>query len=79
MYLRDCWADWAENPELQRGFAGLEDYALHRARQAWDVRTLDEAAERYMARVRDLLVPYAIERFGEHPAMLEPYLEAGRP
>lgn len=75
MYLRDCWADWAENPALQARFSGLEAYALERARAAWDVGTLAEAAERYMARVRDLLVPYSVERFGEHPKILEPCLE----
>jgi len=78
MYLRDCWADWAENRALQGRFASLEDYALHRARRVWDVRTLDEAAEAYMARVRDLLIPYSVERFGEHPEMLKPYLDAAR-
>ena len=75
MYLRDCWADWAENPELQRRFGALEDYALHRAQQAWSARTLQEAAEMYMARVRDLLVPYSVERFGEHPEILKPFLD----
>jgi glycosyltransferase involved in cell wall biosynthesis len=74
MYLRDCWSDWLENPDLQRRFAGLEDYALARARRAWNVATLHDAAETYMARLRELLIPYSIERFGEHPAMLEPYL-----
>jgi glycosyltransferase involved in cell wall biosynthesis len=78
MYLRDCWADWAENPELQGRFADLEAYALDRAQRAWNVRTLQEAAELYMARVRDLLVPYAVERFGEHPQVLKPYLETSR-
>lgn len=78
MYLRDCWADWAENPELQGRFASLEAYALARARRAWDVGTVEEAAEVYMARVRDLLVPYSVERFGAHPALLEPYLGVGR-
>jgi glycosyltransferase involved in cell wall biosynthesis len=74
MYLRDCWADWAENPELQARFASLEDYGLHRARQAWGVGSLDEAAELYMARIRDRLVPYSVEKFGEHPDVLKPYL-----
>jgi glycosyltransferase involved in cell wall biosynthesis len=76
MYLRDCWADWAENPALQGRFASLEDYALHRAQRAWSVGTLQEAADAYMARVWDLLVPYSIERFGEHPHVLKPYLGA---
>jgi glycosyltransferase involved in cell wall biosynthesis len=76
MYLRDCWADWAENPALQGRFASLEAYALARARRAWDVSTLAEAAEIFMARVRERLVPYAADRFGEHPAILKPYLEA---
>jgi hypothetical protein len=31
-----------------------------------------------MARVRDLLIPYSVERFGEHPEMLKPYLDAAR-
>lgn len=80
MYLRDCWADWAENPELQARFASLEHYALERAQRAWSVATLPEAAELYMARVRALLVPYPVERFGEHPHVLKPYLEgAPRP
>jgi glycosyltransferase involved in cell wall biosynthesis len=74
MYLRDCWADWAENPTLQARFASLEDYALQRARAAWNVGTLPEAAELYMARVRELLVPYSIERFGDHPDILKPCL-----
>ena len=77
MYLRDCWADWAENPSLQGRFASLEDYAVQRARRVWNVSTLEEAAAAYMARVRDLLVPYAVERFGEHPAILTSHLEAG--
>ena len=76
MYLRDCWSDWAENPSLQGRFPSLEDYALDRARRAWSVATLPEAAEAYMARVRDLLVPYSIERFGAHPEILAPYLAA---
>ena len=80
MYLRDCWADWAENPSLQGGFASLEDYALRRAQRAWNVSTLEEAADAYMTRVRELLVPYAVERFGEHPDILRPHLEgAPRP
>jgi len=29
-----------------------------------------------MARVRKLLVPYSVERFGAHPHLLTPYLEA---
>ena len=58
MYLRDCWADWAENPALQGRFASLEDYALERARRAWRVATLQEAADVYMAGVWELLVPY---------------------
>jgi glycosyltransferase involved in cell wall biosynthesis len=76
MYLRDCWSDWAENPSLQARFANLEDYALRRAQRAWNVSTLDEAADAYMARVRELLIPYSVERFGEHPDILKPYLEA---
>jgi len=76
MYLRDCWADWAENPPLQGRFARLEDYALHRAQRVWSVSTLAEAADAYMARVRELLIPYSVERFGEHPDLLKPYLEA---
>jgi hypothetical protein len=76
MYLRDCWSDWAENPRLQGRFASLEDYALQRAQGAWTVGTLQEAADAYMARVRDLLIPYSVERFGEHPRILAPYLEA---
>jgi glycosyltransferase involved in cell wall biosynthesis len=76
MYLRDCWADWAENPSLQGRFASLEDYALHRAQRVWTVGTLAEAADAYMTRVRDLLIPYSPERFGEHPEILKPYLEA---
>jgi glycosyltransferase involved in cell wall biosynthesis len=79
MYLRDCWADWAENPSLQGSFGSLEAYALHRARHAWGVGSLEEAAETYMARVRELLVPYAVERFGEHPEILKPYLAGTRP
>lgn len=79
MYLRDCWTEWAENPALQARFTGLEDYALSRARAAWDVRTLSEAAELYMARVRELLIPYSVERFGEHPEILKPSLEASHP
>ena len=49
---------------------------MHRAQRVWSVRTLHEAADVYMARVRELLVPYAVERFGEHPHILKPYLEA---
>jgi hypothetical protein len=75
MYLRDCWSDWAENPALQARFAGLEAYALDRARRAWRVETLEEAADVYMARVRALLVPYSVERHGEHPEVLRPYLQ----
>ena len=75
MYLRDCWADWAENPSLQGRFASLEAYALQRAQRVWTVGTLQEAADAYMARVRELLIPYAPERFGEHPHILKPYLE----
>ena len=75
MYLRDCWSDWAENLELQNRFKCLEEYALHRARNAWGVQTLDGAANTYMGRVRALLTPFSIERFGEHPELLKPYLE----
>jgi glycosyltransferase involved in cell wall biosynthesis len=79
MYLRDCWSDWAENLELQKRFGCLEDYALHRAQNAWGVQTLDEAANTYMERVWSLLIPFSIERFGEHPELLRPYMEtAGR-
>lgn len=76
MYLRDCWTDWAENPELQARFASLEEYGLHRARQCWHIDTLQEASELYMARVRERLVPYSVERFGTHPDILNPYLRA---
>jgi glycosyltransferase involved in cell wall biosynthesis len=76
MYMRDCWTDWLENPGLQRRFASLDDYALHRAQRVWPVRTVQEAADLYMTRVRELLVPYSTARFGEHPAILKPYLEA---
>lgn len=78
MYLRDCWADWAENPELQARFGSLEAYGVHRAQQAWGVGTLQEAADRYMARVKDQLVRYSVERYGEHPEILKPYLTTGR-
>jgi glycosyltransferase involved in cell wall biosynthesis len=74
MYLRDCWADWAENPALQARFPNLEGYGLHRARQAWGVGTLPEASELFMARVKDHLVPYSVARYGEHPEILKPYL-----
>lgn len=74
MYVRDCWSDWAENTQLQRRFGRIEAYALHRAREAWGVHTLEEAANAYMDRVRKMLIPYAVERFGEHPVLLKPYL-----
>ena len=79
MYLRDCWGDWAENPPLQRAHANLEAYALKRAQEAWGVRSLEEAAEEYMRRMRALLAPYSRERFGDHPELLKPHLQQQEP
>lgn len=76
MYLRDCWADWAENSELQSLHPCLEDYAFQRGQKAWGVQTLEEAAKTYMDRVRELLVPYSVDRFGVHPEILKRYLQA---
>ncbi|HEX9780854.1 MAG TPA: glycosyltransferase [bacterium] len=75
MYLRDSWADWEENPALQRRFPGLEAYALARARDAWGVQTLEEAAEEFGRRVCERLIPYSRERWGELPEALRPHLE----
>lgn len=75
MYLRDCWADWAENAELQKAYVHLEDYALYRAQKVWPVQSLDEAAKTYMRRVCRFLTPYSKNQFGEHAEILKPYLE----
>lgn len=74
MYLRDCWVDWLENPEFQRHYTSLEEYAVKRAQAVWGTHTLEEAAKEFMHRACQRLVPYATDRWGDLPELLQPHL-----
>lgn len=69
--LRHFWLEW-----LAAGRPGsLEDYAVRRVREHWEVPDLDAAARRFTAEYCRRLEPVDVASIGGYPRALAPHLE----
>jgi len=69
--LRHFWLEWlaAERP------GSLEDYALRRVQEQWEVSDLEAAARRFTAEYCRRLEPVDVASIGRYPSALRPHLE----
>jgi glycosyltransferase involved in cell wall biosynthesis len=74
MFLSFLWTRYLGDPERAR-FASFEDYVKAELATRWDGQNIDDVVAAWIPSVFQELVPYDRRRFGDYPALLQPFLE----
>jgi len=75
MLLRYFWEDWMELKDYRR-YPKLDDYVAAHIEQAFGTSVLGEAEKQCLQTLLKDHIPFDQERFGSHPKLLKPFLEA---